>query len=204
MCPGVSPAASPVTCLEVASGTVMTGSQGHTFKVFRLDSHLLQFTLNGYCGPITCIFIDQWQAEMGASGYQDGVLCVWDLIRGACMCKIEATKLTTQSSHLPVPRVTQYRLDWTNEYGSGIDFRVVWDDNTGDVAREVRLDCSNSQLNPKIMLPASGSVICDYGNRMRIVRFPLVAAEKLFGPGNRNRPAVQLQPPNEAIASTSL
>ncbi|XP_058829285.1 uncharacterized protein LOC131688785 [Topomyia yanbarensis] len=66
---------------------------------------------------------------------------------------------------------------------------VVWVDNNGVVAREVILNCYNSQLSPKIMLPASGSGIRDYGNQMRIVRFPLVAAEKWFGPENRNRPA---------------
>ena len=55
---------------------------------------------------------------------------------------------------------------------------VVWDARSGEVAREVKLDCSNMQLCPKIMLPACGSVICDYGNQMRIVRFPLVAADK--------------------------
>lgn len=83
----------PVTCLEVAGGTVMTGSQDHTVKVFRLDSHMLQFTLHGHCGPISCLFIDQWQAGMGASGCQDGFLCVWDLIRGI----IEALDLLRNS-----------------------------------------------------------------------------------------------------------
>ncbi|EDS38945.1 conserved hypothetical protein [Culex quinquefasciatus] len=55
---------------------------------------------------------------------------------------------------------------------------IVWDVRTGEAVREVKLDCSNSQLSPKIMLPACGSIICDYGNQMRIVRFPLVAADK--------------------------
>lgn len=85
----------PVTCLEVASGTVMTGSQDHTVKVFRLDSHMLQFTLHGHCGPISCLFIDQWQAGMGASGCQDGFLCVWDLIRGSIESIIFSMKIFT-------------------------------------------------------------------------------------------------------------
>ncbi|XP_058827958.1 sterol regulatory element-binding protein cleavage-activating protein [Topomyia yanbarensis] len=198
----------PVTCLEVAGGTVMTGSQDHTVKVFRLDSHLLQFTLHGHCGPITCIFIDQWQAGMGASGCQDGVLCVWDLIRGACMYKIEAHDDSIVALACSPSYVISLGLDerirvWDRFQGQPLNTMtvshaysslvmltpsllvtgkpgslVVWDVHTGDVAREVKLDCSNSQLSPKIMLPASGSVICDYGNQMRIVRFPLVAAEK--------------------------
>lgn len=55
---------------------------------------------------------------------------------------------------------------------------IVWDIRTGEPIREVKLDCSNLQLCPKTMLPACGSVICDYGNQLRIVRFPMVKADK--------------------------
>ncbi|XP_062563503.1 sterol regulatory element-binding protein cleavage-activating protein [Armigeres subalbatus] len=198
----------PVTCLEVAGGTVMTGSQDHTVKVFRLDSHMLQYTLHGHCGPISCLFIDQWQAGMGASGCQDGFLCVWDLIRGACMYKIEAHDDSVVALACSPSYVISLGLDerirvWdrfqgqplttmtvTHVYSSLVMLTpsllvtgkpgslIVWDVRTGDIVREVKLDCSNSQLSPKIMLPACGSVICDYGNQMRIVRFPLVAADK--------------------------
>lgn len=198
----------PVTCLEVAGGTVMTGSQDHTVKVFRLDSHMLQFTLHGHCGPISCLFIDQWQAGMGASGCQDGFLCVWDLIRGGCMYKIEAHDDSIVALACSPSYVISLGLDerirvWdrfqgqplttmtvTHVYSSLVMLTpsllvtgkpgslVVWDVRTGEIVREVKLDCSNSQLSPKIMLPACGSVICDYGNQMRIVRFPLVTADK--------------------------
>ncbi|XP_055621580.1 sterol regulatory element-binding protein cleavage-activating protein isoform X2 [Toxorhynchites rutilus septentrionalis] len=198
----------PVTCLEVAGGTVMTGSQDHTVKVFRLDSHMLQFTLHGHCGPITCLFIDQWQAGMGASGCQDGLLCVWDLIRGACMYKIEAHDDSIVALACSPSYVISLGLDerirvWDRFQGQPLNAMtvshaysslvmltpsllvtgkpgslVVWDVRTGEIAKEVKLDCSNSQFSPKTMLPACGSVICDYGNQMRIVRFPLVAADK--------------------------
>lgn len=55
---------------------------------------------------------------------------------------------------------------------------LVWDVRTGEPAHEVKLDGSNRQLCPKIMLPSYGSVICDYGNQLRIVRFPLVTSDK--------------------------
>ncbi|XP_053690026.1 sterol regulatory element-binding protein cleavage-activating protein [Sabethes cyaneus] len=198
----------PVTCLEAAGVTVMTGSQDHTVKVFRLDSHLLQFTLHGHCGPVTCLFIDHWQVGMGASGCQDGVLCVWDLIRGACMYKIEAhddciVALACSPSYVISLGLDERIRVWDRFQGQPLTTMtvshaysslvmltpsllvtgkpgalIVWDVRTGEVAREVKLDCSNSQLSPKIMLPACGSVICDYGNQMRIVRFPLVAADK--------------------------
>lgn len=52
---------------------------------------------------------------------------------------------------------------------------IVWDVRSGEPTREVKLDCANTQLCPKLLLPAAGSVICDYGSELRIVRFPLVA-----------------------------
>lgn len=51
----------------------------------------------------------------------------------------------------------------------------MWDVRSGEPTREVKLDCENLQLCPKMLLPAAGSVLCDYGNELRIVRFPLVA-----------------------------
>lgn len=52
---------------------------------------------------------------------------------------------------------------------------IVWDVRSGEPTREVKLDCVNLQICPKVLLPSAGSVICDYGNELRIVRFPLVA-----------------------------
>ncbi|XP_055613113.1 sterol regulatory element-binding protein cleavage-activating protein [Uranotaenia lowii] len=198
----------PVTCLEVGGGMVMTGSQDHTVKVFRLESHMLQYTLHGHYGPISCLFIDQWQQGMGASGCQDGILCVWDLVRGACMYKIEAHDDSIVALACSPSYVISLGLDeriqvWDRFQGQSLTSinvshafsslvmltpsllvtgkpgsLVVWDVRTGEVVREVKLDCSNSQLSPRVMLPACGSVICDYGSQMRIVRFPLVAADK--------------------------
>jgi WD40 repeat protein len=74
----------------VVGNTVLTGSQDHTLKVFRLESTSLLYTLHGHYGPITSVFIDSYQSGTGGSGSQDGLLCVWDLITGACMYKIQA------------------------------------------------------------------------------------------------------------------
>lgn len=51
---------------------------------------------------------------------------------------------------------------------------LVFDVRTGEQTREIKLDSSRLHLCPKQLLLASGSVICDYGNELRIVRFPLV------------------------------
>lgn len=52
---------------------------------------------------------------------------------------------------------------------------IVWDVRNGEPAREVKLDFANHQLTPKVMMLASGSIVCDYGNEIRVVRFPIVA-----------------------------
>lgn len=72
----------PINCLDVFSSTVLTGSQDHTLKVYNLENNSLLYTLHGHCGPITSLFIDQWQNGTAGSGSQDGLLCVWDLITG--------------------------------------------------------------------------------------------------------------------------
>uniref|UniRef100_A0A182Y706 Sterol regulatory element-binding protein cleavage-activating protein n=1 Tax=Anopheles stephensi TaxID=30069 RepID=A0A182Y706_ANOST len=164
----------PVTCLEVAGNTVMTGSQDHTLKVYRADNHLMLYTLHGHCGPITCLFIDQWQSGMAGSGSQDGLLCVWDLTTGACMYKIQAH----DDSIVALVGSPSYVISL------GLDERIrVWDRFQGHPLNTITVSHAYSalvMLTPSllIMLPACGSVICDYGNQMRIVRFPLVAADK--------------------------
>lgn len=60
------------------------------FKVFKLDIGNLLYTLHGHCGPITCLFIDHFQPDTGGSGSQDGLLCVWEFLTGACMYSIQA------------------------------------------------------------------------------------------------------------------
>lgn len=51
---------------------------------------------------------------------------------------------------------------------------MIWDVRRGEQTREIKLDCLNSHLCSKKILFASGSVVCDYGNEMRIIRFPVV------------------------------
>lgn len=198
-------------------------------KVFELDSCQLLFTLHGHCGPITCLFIDHYQPDTGGSGSQDGLLCVWELLTGACMYSIQAhdgavVSLVCAPSYVisvgsderlcvwerfqghllntinvthiytsllmltPSLLVTgkpgnwnsllfffvKIKCHWNNYSGS----LIVWDVRSGEPTREVKLDCANMHVTPKMLLPAAGSVVCDYGNELRIVRFPLIADKR--------------------------
>ncbi|XP_043261017.1 sterol regulatory element-binding protein cleavage-activating protein [Colletes gigas] len=79
-----------ITVLDSEGGRVLTGSQDHTLKVYRLEDQLPLYTLHGHNGPISCLFIDRMSPMTSGSGSQDGLLCVWDLLTGTCMYSIQA------------------------------------------------------------------------------------------------------------------
>ncbi|XP_037940962.1 sterol regulatory element-binding protein cleavage-activating protein [Teleopsis dalmanni] len=194
----------PITCMEIVNGMIFTGSQDHTLKVYSLNNCDMEYTLHGHCGPITCLFVDRWQSGTGGSGSQDGQLCVWDLFTGACMYNIQAHDgavccLACAPSYVISLGTDERICVWerfqgnllttiniSNAYSSllmltpsllvtsKLGSLIVWDVRTGEPAREVKLDCSNQQLCPKIMMLAYDSVVCDYGNEIRVVRFPIV------------------------------
>lgn len=228
-------------------------------QVFKLDLANLVFTLHGHYGPISSIFIDHFQCGTGGSGSQDGLLCVWDLITGACMYSIQAhdgaiVSLVCASSYvislgaderlyiwerfqgnllntINVPYVYTsimmltpsllvaskpgtyqkiYPILWFQPISHASSFLtgslLIWDVRTGEQTREIKLDCANLHLCPKKILFASGSVICDYGNEMRIVRFPLVTDKcDWVWPNSKNKndsPLKQMKWPNASQNST--
>ncbi|XP_026284817.1 sterol regulatory element-binding protein cleavage-activating protein isoform X1 [Frankliniella occidentalis] len=202
----------PITVLQTEGGRVLTGSQDHTLKVFRLEDYLPLYTLHGHCGPITCLFIDCISPMTAGSGSQDGLLCVWDLLTGACMYSIQAhdgaiLALTYSASYVislgaddrlcvwerfqghllntiwmvGLPHVGKaqaycssiamltHSLLVTSKQGS----LIVWDVRAGDPVRLVRLGHADSCVFVKQLLLLRDSVVCDYANQLRIVRFPL-------------------------------
>ncbi len=85
----------PVTCLEAGGGRALTGSMDHTLRVFRNEDHFNVFTLHGHCGPITAAFVDDHEntssgSASAGSASQDGMVCAWDLLTGACLYSILA------------------------------------------------------------------------------------------------------------------
>ena len=98
------------SCLTLQDRRLMTGSTDHTLKVVRADTGASVYTLHGHTGPITAIFIDRWQLKWedlcnvyrilvfrhntvtAGSASQDGMLCVWDLLTGACMYSVQVSE----------------------------------------------------------------------------------------------------------------
>ncbi|GLH11360.1 F-box/WD repeat-containing protein 7 [Gryllus bimaculatus] len=195
----------PITVLDSEGGRVLTGSQDHTLKVFRLEDQLPLYTLHGHSGPVSCLFIDRISPMMSGSGSQDGLLCVWDLLTGACMYSIQAhdgsvVALTYSASYVISLGTDERLCVWerfqghllntiqvahtycssmvmlthnlliTSKQGS----LVVWDVRTGVPVRVVKLGHSDKCVFVKQILLLRDSVVCDYSNQLRIVRFPLV------------------------------
>lgn len=183
---------------------MVTGSQDHTLRVFRLEDATPLYTFHGHCGPITCLFIDRVCPATAGSGSQDGMLCVWDLLTGTCMYSIQAhdgsiTALTYSASYV-ISLATDGRLCvWERFQGHLLNTiqishtfpsqllmlashlvvtvqaggLVVWDVRTGESCRSVNLGAS-PLVFVKQMLMLRDAVLCDYGNQLRIVRFPLI------------------------------
>ena len=96
----------PISVLDCEAGRVVTGSQDHCIKVWKLEAGLTAwYSLHGHCGPITTLFIDSMYPNASGSGSQDGMLCLWDLSSGTCAYSVQAhdgsvTLLTYTSSYL--------------------------------------------------------------------------------------------------------
>nr|CAG4640765.1 EOG090X0439 [Eulimnadia texana] len=80
----------PIIVLDSEGGRVVSGSQDHCVKVWRLDNLMGLFTLHGHCGPITALFIDSSCPSASGTGSQDGMLCLWDLGSGTCVYSLQA------------------------------------------------------------------------------------------------------------------
>uniref|UniRef100_A0A671ERI7 Sterol regulatory element-binding protein cleavage-activating protein n=1 Tax=Rhinolophus ferrumequinum TaxID=59479 RepID=A0A671ERI7_RHIFE len=109
----------PITALKAAAGRLVTGSQDHTLRVFRLEDSCCLFTLQGHSGAITTVYIDQTMVL--ASGGQDGAICLWDVLTGS------------RVSHMFAHRgdVTSLTCTTSCVISSGLDDLIsIWDRST--------------------------------------------------------------------------
>lgn len=194
----------PITVLECVSNRVITGSQDHTLKVYKLEDQQLLFTLHGHCGPITTLFIDG-VSMMSGSGSQDGLLCVWDTVTGACMYSIQAHDgcvhaLTYSDSYVISLGQDERLCVWDRFQGhllstiqlvqnfcstmamlthdllitSRRGSLVIINVRTAETVRVIKLGNADNCVFIHQITPLPDGVVCDYNNQLRIVRFPIV------------------------------
>lgn len=121
-------------------------------QVFKLDLANIVFTLHGHRGPITSTFIDNHQSCTGGSGSQDGKLCVWDLVTGACMYDTQAhdgaiVSLTCSPSYV---------------ISMGIDERLyVWERFQGNLLNTINVSyvyTSLLMMTPSLLVTAKPGI----------------------------------------------
>lgn len=165
-----------ISVLCVQGRRLITGSTDHTLRVFRADDGVGVYTLHGHSGPITCIFIDRHSPLTAGSASQDGMLCVWDLLTGACMYSVQA--------HVgPVTEIT-YSPGCVVTLGQD-DKLCVWERNQGHLLNCVDTsgDCLSGlvMLTHNIIVTASGSSLVVWDVRLsqpvKIVRLGSVQSQ---------------------------
>ncbi|KAB0397973.1 hypothetical protein E2I00_005066 [Balaenoptera physalus] len=152
----------PITALKAAAGRLVTGSQDHTLRVYRLEDSCCLFTLQGHSGAITTVYIDQTMVL--ASGGQDGAICLWDVLTGSRDLGCGAS-LGVISDNLLVT--------------GGQGCVSFWDLNYGDLLQTVYLG-KNSEAQParQILVLDNAAIVCNFGSELSLVYVPSVL-EKL-------------------------
>uniref|UniRef100_A0A8C4WZ21 SCAP beta-propeller domain-containing protein n=1 Tax=Eptatretus burgeri TaxID=7764 RepID=A0A8C4WZ21_EPTBU len=109
----------PITTLRVAAGRVVTASEDHTLKIFKLEDSCCLFTLRGHQAGVTTAYMDQSMTL--ASGGRDGIIFLWDALTGS------------KVNHMRGHRSSILSLTCTPNYvvSAGIDDKTcIWDRQT--------------------------------------------------------------------------
>uniref|UniRef100_A0A7N8WQ78 Sterol regulatory element-binding protein cleavage-activating protein n=1 Tax=Mastacembelus armatus TaxID=205130 RepID=A0A7N8WQ78_9TELE len=198
----------PITVLRAAAGRVVTGSQDHTVRVYRLEDSCCLFTLQGHSGGITAIYIDQTMVL--ASGGQDGAICLWDVLTGSRVSHVyghrgDVTSLVCTTSCVISSGLDDLICIWDRstgiklysiqqEVGCGASLGVIsdsllvtggqgcvsfWDLNFGDLLQTVYLgQNSDGQGIRQLLVLDNAAIVCDFGSELSLVYVPSVL-EKL-------------------------
>ncbi|KAM3822753.1 LOW QUALITY PROTEIN: sterol regulatory element-binding protein cleavage-activating protein [Vipera latastei] len=198
----------PITALKAAAGRLVTGSQDHTLRVYRLEDSCCLFTLQGHSGAITAVYIDQTMVL--ASGGQDGAICLWDVLTGSrvshiCAHRGDVTSLTCTTSCVISSGLDDVISIWDRtsgikhysiqqDMGCGASLGVIsdnllvtggqgcvsfWDIGYGDLLQTVYLGKSNeSQPARQILVLENAAIVCNFGSELNLVYVPSVLEKR--------------------------
>nr|XP_056713725.1 sterol regulatory element-binding protein cleavage-activating protein [Euleptes europaea] len=198
----------PITTLKAAAGRLVTGSQDHTLRVYRLEDSCCLFTLQGHSGAITAVYIDQTMVL--ASGGQDGAICLWDVLTGSRVSHMYAhrgdvTSLTCTSSCVISSGLDDVISIWDRgsgikhysiqqDMGCGASLGVIsdnllvtggqgcvsfWDIGYGDLLQTVYLGKSNeAQPARQILVLENAAIVCNFGSELSLVYVPSVLEKR--------------------------
>ncbi|KAM4688629.1 sterol regulatory element-binding protein cleavage-activating protein isoform 1-T2 [Discoglossus pictus] len=198
----------PITALKAAAGRLVTGSQDHTLRVYRLEDACCLFTLQGHSGGITAVYIDETMVL--ASGGQDGAICLWDVLTGSRVSHMyghrgDVTSLVCTTSCVISSGLDDVISIWDRSSGiklysiqqdlgcgsslglisdnllvtGGLGCVSFWDIGYGDLLQTVYLGkCEEAQPARQILVLDNAAIVCDFGSELSLVYVPSVL-EKL-------------------------
>ncbi|KAL0277128.1 UNVERIFIED_CONTAM: hypothetical protein PYX00_004516 [Menopon gallinae] len=155
----------PITCMFIDKMTPFlsgSGSQDGLLCVWDLLTGACIYSIQAHDGSITAL---AYSASYVISLGTDERLCVWERFLGHLLNTIHVMHAYCSS----VVMLT-HNLLITSKQGS----LVMWDVRCGDPVRIVRLGDSDHSVFVKQILNLGDSVVCDYGNQLRIVKFPII------------------------------
>ncbi|GFU36985.1 sterol regulatory element-binding protein cleavage-activating protein [Nephila pilipes] len=129
-----------ISVLEVDGGLVISGGYDRLVKVFKSDPAVCIYTLHGHTSPISVLNIDQFSPSSAASGCQEGLICLWDLMTGTCMYSLKGH----HGSVMTILSTDIYMIS------QGTDNHIcIWEKSQGHLLHSISLDFN---LHSNIML----------------------------------------------------
>lgn len=155
----------PITALFIDSVNPMTagsGSQDGGLCVWDLLTGACVYSLCAHDGRVQALtYSPSYVISLGS----DEKLCVWDRFQGHLLNSIVLSQAYCTSMTM-----LTHNLLVISQQGS----LVVRDVRTSEPVRLVRLGHNDCYVSVTSIVRLRSSVACDYGNSLRIVRFPLV------------------------------
>ncbi|XP_076472128.1 sterol regulatory element-binding protein cleavage-activating protein-like [Babylonia areolata] len=192
----------PINCLQCEGDRIVSASEDHTLKVFRLEDQVCLYTLYGHEGSVRALCLDRCPPYAAASGSSDGTVRLWDLMTGTCTHKFKwhdeavvelATSLQfvvslAQNDCMCVWERTRCQLlhKIAMEYlgGSivlmshnlgvlGVQGKLeLWDLSRGEIVRQVNLQDGEQAFVRQMQSLGSNSLVCAAGTMLNIISFP--------------------------------
>ncbi|KAL8598351.1 hypothetical protein ACOMHN_047672 [Nucella lapillus] len=191
-----------INCLHCEGGRIVTASEDHTLKVFRLEDQVCLYTLYGHEGSVRALCLDRCPPYAAASGSSDGTVRLWDLMTGTCTHKFKwhdeaVVELATSLQFVVSLAHNDYMCVWERtrcqllhkiamEYlGGSIVLMAhnlgvlgaqgkleLWDLSRGEIVRQVSLQDDQQAFVRHMQALGSNSMVCAAGNSLSIISFP--------------------------------
>lgn len=151
--------------VDLGVGAIIgSGSQDGMLCVWDVGTGACVYSVQAHHGAITTLTCTtSYILSLG----EDDKLCVWERFQGHLLNTLQMTQMYCTSMVM-----LTNKLLITSRQGS----LTVWDITSGTPVRVVRLGDRDESVFIRHLMPVADTIVCDYGNQLRVVRLPV--AEK--------------------------